>query len=626
MNKKLLVLILVLLLLVPAASAATKHSSTKLLALLHKKDKDYGAVATLSLDIQPGKNRVFLETFPLTQVTTQVSMRFAQQIACATIDIDCSEYDFFYTITALPGVVGGPSAGASAAVTTAALLLDKPLREDVAITGTINSGGIIGSVGGLKGKIKAASDNGVKHVLIPKGTRMLVEKEVEVIELKPNATNATELNETGFNVTEKDIPKLDLVEYGRNLSVNVTEVATLAEAIEIFTGYKIKEVTGDFVIDPDYKETMKDVAVQLCARNKELKEELQKLREENGINASERETKALNYSEKSKESFDVGEYYSAASYCFRGSVTFKQLVYSLKNFTEEDFENKVNSIEKDIDSFTGTINKTDINTITALQTMMAVKERIAEAREAIDTAIKEKKNADKLDWLAYSEERLYSAEAWSKFFNGDDNEFDLDETRLKATCQSKINEAEERYNYLRTFLPKVLQGIRGNLDDAYDDLKKKDYVSCLYQSIKVKSEIDVVLGLVGVEDDRIDELLDLKLNIVKQTLVKTQKKGIFPIISYSYYEYANSLKESEKLPDSFSALLFSEYALEFANLDIYFPKKEKTLLTVVKKIDRKLMLMFFLGLLAGIILMWRPKKEYKTLQTPPKKRLRGKKR
>ena len=626
MNKKLLVLILVLLLIVPAASAATKHSSTKLLALIHKKNNDYGTVATLSLDIQPGKNRVFLETFPLTQVTTQVSMRFAQQIACSALDIDCSEYDFFYTITALPGIVGGPSAGASAAVTTAALLLDKPMRKDVAITGTINSGGIIGSVGGLKGKIKAASDNGINHVLIPKGTRMLVETEVEVIELEHNTTNCSESNETGFNVSKIEPPALDLVKYGRNLSINVTEVATLAEAIEIFTGYKTKEVTGDFVIDSEYKTTMKDVAVQLCSRNKELKEELQKLREKKELNASEREIKALNYSVKSDKSFDLGEYYSAASYCFRGSVTFKQLLYESSNFTEEEFENKVNKIETDVDSFAGTINHTDINTITALQTMMAVKERIAEAREALKSALEEKKDENKRDWLAYAEERLYSAKAWSKFFDGGYNEFNLDEDRLKMTCQSKINEAEERYNYLRTILPNVMLGIRGTLDEAYDELKKKDYVSCLYQAVKVKSEIDVVLGLVGVEEERIEELLDLKLGIVKQTLIKTQKKGIFPIISYSYYEYASSLKESDKLQDDFSALLFSEYALEFANLDIYFPKKEKTLFTIIKKIDKKLMLMFFLGLLAGIILMWRPKKEYKTLQTPPKKRLRGKKR
>ena len=144
MGKKWGILVLVLLLLVPVVLAQeSRQDRTKLLALINKGDTQYGTAETLDLDLQPGKERVFLETFPLTKISTQVSVRFAQQIACSELDMDCSDYDFFYTIRALPGVVGGPSAGAAAAVLTAALLLDKPMDEKVAITGTINSGGII---------------------------------------------------------------------------------------------------------------------------------------------------------------------------------------------------------------------------------------------------------------------------------------------------------------------------------------------------------------------------------------------------------------------------------------------------------------------------------------------------
>jgi hypothetical protein len=159
------------------------------------------------------------------------------------------------------------------------------------------------------------------------------------------------------------------------------------------------------------------------------------------------------------------------------------------------------------------------------------------------------------------------------------------------------------------------------MDKAYENLDKKQYVDCLYKAIKLKSEIDVVLGIIGIEEDELGELIDLKLGIVKKNLVKAEQEGIFPIISYSYYEYANSLKDKDK----YSALLFTEYALEFANLDIYFPKK-RTVWDILKRVDRKMLLVFFLGLFAGILLMWSTKKEHKTLQTSPKKRLRGKKR
>ena len=95
MGKKWGILVLILLLLVPAVYA--NQGSTKLLALITKGDTQYGTAATLDLDIQQGQNRVFLETFPLTKISTQVSMRFAQQVVCSELDVDCSNYDFFYT-------------------------------------------------------------------------------------------------------------------------------------------------------------------------------------------------------------------------------------------------------------------------------------------------------------------------------------------------------------------------------------------------------------------------------------------------------------------------------------------------------------------------------------------------
>ena len=49
-------------------------------------------------------------------------------------------------------------------------------------------------------------------------------------------------------------------------------------------------------------------------------------------------------------------------------------------------------------------------------------------------------------------------------------------------------------------------------------------------------------------------------------IAQSQERNLFPIVGYSYYEYAKSLKEN----DPGIALLFSEYALELSNLDLYF--------------------------------------------------------
>ncbi|MEM4263957.1 MAG: S16 family serine protease [Candidatus Woesearchaeota archaeon] len=602
-----------LVLLFPFAAAAEKKGSIKLLAMMEKGQEQSGTIATLDLEIKQGSGRVFLETFPLTKVSTQVSMRFAKQIACSELDIDCSNKDFFYTIDALPGIVGGPSAGAAAAVLAVAVLLDLDLKKESAITGTINAGGIIGAVGGLKGKIDAAAANGINLVIIPKGTRISKETMTELAEgAEDERVVETKLNQTNASI--------DLIKYGETLNITVVEAATLAEALEYMTDYKIPKIQESFVINEHYKNTMKDIAVDLCDRNEEIHKELIKKRLELGVSKlTTVEEKELNYSRRSKEAFDSGEYYSSASYCFRSNVGLKQLLYAYNNYTIEEINKSRSILNAKISDFENKLGSRNIATITDLQTIMAVKERITDAKNVLETLGDEKNITEAAMALAYAEERLYSAEAWSRLFDGEDVAFELDEEKLKESCQSKLDEAEERYNYLKSILPTMITSIREDLDDAYGQLSKKDYISCLYIAVKAKSSIDVVLGIIGVEESELDELIDLKLEIVKQVLAKAQKKGIFPIIGYSYYEYGNSLKNIDKQ----SVLLFSGYALEFSNLDIYFPKKEGKHIAALKElVNIELIVAFAAGLAIGLIIMW-PVRAI-VLKTPRKK-LRKKK-
>lgn len=614
--------ILLMLLIAPCALAVSeKQGNIKLLAVLDKGGEKSGTTANLDLELKHGSGRVFLETFPLTKVSTQVSMRFAQQIACSELDIDCSDNDFFYTIRSLPGIVGGPSAGSAASVLAAALLLDLDLRKDAAITGTINSGGIIGAVGGLKGKIDAAAANGITIVVIPKGTK--VSKDIAEIAERAEDEAVVETAENISNITT------DLVEYGRKLNVTVVEAATLAEALEYMTGYKAPKNQEPFVINENYKKTMKEVSVDLCSRNDELHKDIIKKRLELGIEQQTSEEEAsLNSSARAKEAFDAGEYYSSASYCFKSSVELRKQLYSYKKYTQKELNKSRILAEAKINDYDALINSKNITTITDLQTFMAVKERISDAKGMLEEMQKEENLTEAAIMLAYAEERLYSAEAWSRFFDGKEVSFELDEERLRNSCQSKIDEAEERYNYLKVLLPELTaSGVRKEIDDAYSMMVSKQYITCLYTAIKAKSGVDIILGLIGVEESRFDELLNLKLDVVKQTLVRAQKKGIFPIIGYSYYEYGNSLKEIDK----YSAMLFSEYALEFSNLDIYFPKKSnKSLIAILDYINIELIIAFAAGLAIGLIVLWpvrnHSNRDSKPPQTPRKRRLQGKKR
>ncbi|HEX4125670.1 MAG TPA: endopeptidase La [Tepidisphaeraceae bacterium] len=62
----------------------------------------------------------------------------------------------------------GPSAGVAMFTALASLMLDRPVRHDVAMTGEITLRGLVLPIGGLKEKTLAAKRAGIKHVIVPK--------------------------------------------------------------------------------------------------------------------------------------------------------------------------------------------------------------------------------------------------------------------------------------------------------------------------------------------------------------------------------------------------------------------------------------------------------------------------
>ena len=164
-NKLILIICISIFLIIPLFSTIifAQAGHLKLLAVT---SETKGVEADLDLRLMPGTGSVFIATSPLTKIDTQLSTRFAKDIACKFLEKDCSNLDFFYTITSNASIIGGPSAGAAISALTIALLEGYELDESFTITGTINSGGLVGSVGGLKPKIEIASKIGLKKVQI----------------------------------------------------------------------------------------------------------------------------------------------------------------------------------------------------------------------------------------------------------------------------------------------------------------------------------------------------------------------------------------------------------------------------------------------------------------------------
>ncbi|HAT4247246.1 TPA: ATP-dependent protease, Lon family [Clostridium perfringens] len=113
------------------------------------------------------------------------------------IDKDINDYDVHVNVIG-GGKIDGPSAGAAITICIMSALLEKPIRQDLAITGEISLRGKIKPVGGIFEKIYGARRKGIKLVTVPKDNENEIPKGLEDIEVKA-ISSIEELMEIAFN-------------------------------------------------------------------------------------------------------------------------------------------------------------------------------------------------------------------------------------------------------------------------------------------------------------------------------------------------------------------------------------------------------------------------------------------
>ncbi|MGM5483031.1 MAG: S16 family serine protease [Nanobdellota archaeon] len=561
-------------------SVFANEGEMTLLAITNENGTLEGSTADLHLRIAPGSGHVYMDTFPLTKLDTQISIRFAKEIACDYLDdIDCSRSDFFYTIRSDSVIIGGPSAGSALTVLTVSTLKGWDIDEKTTITGTINPGGFIGRVGGVAEKIEAAGKADIQKVLVPKGA------------MNTNLSYNDSVLPAGSNETKQKSASIE--EVAQNTGIELVQVTSLDQVIYEFSGQKPKRKNITLDAEESYSSFMRNISVGLCKRTEKLFNETEK------TNSSLYDS-ALNLSKRANPSFEAGAYYSSASFCFGANINLAYLYYLQKNMSEIKIRAQMEDISREIDALADKVSLSSKKTINDLQTFMVVKERLTEANQYLEKAADslEKNNTKNAIYnLAYGRERAKSAEFWARFLKRPGKVFDINPETLKRSCIQKLSEAEERYQYANLHLPGGLKDTRNELDMAYQDKANEDYALCLFKASKAKAEADLLLGSLGLTENTAQDYINIKLQAIEEIIKRQQGKNIFPILGYSYYEYAKSLKDT----DQYSSLLYAEYAIELSKLDIYFQGVDKKTISA-RYIDYEVMFYFLVGSLFGVLL------------------------
>jgi len=205
------------------AGTFTQERSASANIVAVRSDTEEGVIGKVNVEVKNGTGRVLANTKPFVEPDTQYSVRTAVKVATEYTHSDMNSIDFIVSFDINGTLIGGPSAGAAITAATIAALEGKKVREDVAITGTIEEDGSIGRVGAVFEKAVAAEKNGIRLFLVPKGQRVVTFWERKEVK--------RQIGPFSFIQVYYEPKRIDLAEYMRG-KMDVQEVSSIDDVVK----------------------------------------------------------------------------------------------------------------------------------------------------------------------------------------------------------------------------------------------------------------------------------------------------------------------------------------------------------------------------------------------------------
>jgi hypothetical protein len=180
----------------------------------------HGSIMNISVELIPGKGRVLVQTTPLMGIAFQGAANTAVAVAGTKTGFDLSKSDVIFSIDSASRIdeVDGPSAGALMALLVISALEKKPIDSSLTLTGTIDTAGHVGAIGGVVEKAAAAKENGKTLFLIPAENQFIT---------PPSPTTGSGIVSTAL--PGQQVPAKDYIE--KNIGISVVYVNTIDDVI-----------------------------------------------------------------------------------------------------------------------------------------------------------------------------------------------------------------------------------------------------------------------------------------------------------------------------------------------------------------------------------------------------------
>jgi len=374
---KIFFIFLALLLLSPFSLAFLQNSEMKIFAVT---EDGKGMSADLLLYTIPGTGRIaFITSGSLVGKDTQTTGNISLLVAKKETGVSVNNLDFIFDIRANASEVDGPSAGAAMALLSYALLSEKQLPVDVAVTGTINNDGSIGMVGGVGPKSLAAADSGIKLFLIPTGEAVTdIEingkfKTVNLLEYGPQELGMKIVEVSNINQAIKyAYSDIDDIVVDSNLALNTF----IPEPIKYNDSLiPMREISEKYIADADLAiVSAKSALEQTTLPVDVLAEFYQQYGEAN---------RTL---ENSRRFLDQNYLYSAANYAFNARVVagaIKEIAENPSLLSSDSIllDTKISSLKNDISLLK---KKMDYFPLDSMEWLIGAQQRIAYAEDSLN--------------------------------------------------------------------------------------------------------------------------------------------------------------------------------------------------------------------------------------------------